>query len=277
VKNKAIDLLLNAETLDSSESIQEVHTDNEESEEEEVEADEEPWDTEKTLDWLCEEVPDLVAHRKTLESIGVDRKFLIESHEEDFIGMGLVDDKLRGDTMRAISKLKHINVKQLDEEEIPEHVENLFKTIDLDGGGYIDEAEFSTALTFLELSLDPSVVSKIYGLIDENNNGQISAPEFSHFLQKPQEDSIIENVRSAILTRLAVTKEKKSVDKDMQRGMSELMDGGFGMGGFGNVGDMPSLDNMEMPKGFANMGDLDFGGIDINKMTSEQMKKYLRE
>merc|ERR550534_3533533 len=188
--------------------------------------------------------------------------------------MGLVDDKLRGDTMRAISKLKHINVKQLDEEEVPEHVENLFKTIDLDGGGYIDEAEFSTALTFLELSLDPSVVSKIYSLIDENGNGQISAPEFSHFLQKPQEDSVIENVRSSILTRLAVTKEKKSIDKDMQRGMSELMDGKFDMGGFGKVRDIGG--GMEMPKGFSNMGDLDFGGLDIKNMTSEQMKKYLR-
>ena len=126
------------------------------------------------MEWLIAEVPALDAHRQTLESIGVDRKFLIESQEEDFIGMGLVDDKLRKDTMRAITKLKHINVKQLDEEEVPEHVENLFKTIDLDGGGYIDEAEFSTALTFLELVLEPPVISKIYALIDDNSNGNLT-------------------------------------------------------------------------------------------------------
>ena len=40
---------------------------------------------ERTLEWLVAEDPSLEAHRPTLESIGVDRKFLIELNEEDFI------------------------------------------------------------------------------------------------------------------------------------------------------------------------------------------------
>jgi len=265
VKNKAIDLLLNAETLDSSESIENVDSDREEPEEE-VE-DEAPWDTQRTMDWMCEEVPGLTAHRATLETIGVDRQFLIESAEEDFIGMGLIDDELRAATMRAINKLKHINVEQLDDDEIPEHVENLFRTIDLDGTGYIDEAEFSTALTFLELMLDPKDVGKVYSNIDTNNNGRISAVEFSTFLQQgPYDDTSVENVRQAILTRLAVIKEKNNVDTDMQRGMSDLMkQGGItmpaGMKMPANMDlshmnmtiDNMNMANMELPAGFGDM------------------------
>lgn len=58
----------------------------------------------------------------------------------------------------------------------------IFKAIDKDGSGAIDEDELVLALNQLGIQMDREVVRGMIELVDEDFNGEMDEKEFVHFL-----------------------------------------------------------------------------------------------
>eukprot|EP01084_Bolivina_argentea_P019749 36734_1 len=60
-------------------------------------------------------------------------------------------------------------------------IEEVFRTMDLDGNGTIDEAEFNTGLGVLGVEWKDSKIKKLFNQIDEEGNGEIPLDSFMRF------------------------------------------------------------------------------------------------
>jgi len=234
--NQVIDVMLNPPAdIDSSSSS--------ESEEEE-EKDSEPSEggATATFELLVAKVPEVEAFKETFFNVGVNRDWLIKANDDDLIGLGIADENLRKKILKAAMEIQAETMKLLEHEEIPTKLQELFSVIDLDGSGAIDEAEFHTALVYLQVSLDQETMTKVYKRIDLNSNGSIGAHEFAVFLQSPHDDERVEELKNIILAKLSTFGgASTSVTKgfgDMKHSMEDIMKSNtFDMSQFGNLMD----------------------------------------
>jgi len=66
-------------------------------------------------------------------------------------------------------------------------IEEVFRTMDIEGSGSIDEAEFSAGLTSLGVAWDDNQISKLFNAIDVNKEGRINYNNFMKFMMKPNQ------------------------------------------------------------------------------------------
>lgn len=66
----------------------------------------------------------------------------------------------------------------LDEGMTNEQIDNVFKTIDVDGSGTIDADELQVALEKMGMSVTPTCVANMLKVVDENGDGIVDRLEF---------------------------------------------------------------------------------------------------
>merc|ERR1712154_153289 len=87
-------------------------------------------------------------------------------------------------------------------------IEEVFRTIDLDGNGTIDEAEFATGLSILKVKFSDSKIRKLFNQIDEDGNGEIPLEAFMRFMMTPSNKSSWKELKSAINASISVPTQK---------------------------------------------------------------------
>merc|ERR1712130_710742 len=87
-------------------------------------------------------------------------------------------------------------------------IEEVFRTIDLDGNGYIDNAEFITGLNVLNVEFSNSKIKKLFNQIDEDGNGQIKLDSFMRFMMTPSNKSSWKELKSTINASIYVPTQK---------------------------------------------------------------------
>jgi len=87
-------------------------------------------------------------------------------------------------------------------------LEEVFRTMDLDGNGTIDEAEFTTGLGVLGVDWKDSKIKKLFNQIDEEEEGAISLDAFMRFMMTPSNKSSWKELKNAINASISVPTAK---------------------------------------------------------------------
>jgi len=72
---------------------------------------------------------------------------------------------------------------QRTESQAVTELENVFKSVDLEGDGQLDKASFSTAMFSLDLMLDDEKLEEVFEQIDKKDKGYIDYEEFLDYLK----------------------------------------------------------------------------------------------
>ena len=87
-------------------------------------------------------------------------------------------------------------------------IEEVFRTMDLDGNGSIDDAEIKTGLGVLGCDWKDSKIKKVFNSIDEEDAGEISLDAFMRFMSKATNKSSWKELKSAINASITVPPQK---------------------------------------------------------------------
>lgn len=102
-------------------------------------------------------------------------------------------------------------------------IEEVFRTMDLEGTGAIDEAEFATGLEILGLNWKSGQIHKLFSQIDDDRRGQITFDAFMRFMQKGSNKKSWKELKKAINSSIAIPTVKSiqqsnmSADKYMKK------------------------------------------------------------
>jgi len=85
----------------------------------------------------------------------------------------------------------------------------LFKTLDIDGNGYLDVQEMAHAAELLGLDLDSQEVSEIFSKMDGGNDGRVYQTEFIDWFSTAQDNQLQAKLRETLSSNLGSSRSSQ--------------------------------------------------------------------